>query len=683
LQPPADPPAAAAYTVLEKHCARCHQGGRLDRPSPAAAFGNVLRLDELAATPHLVQPGNPDASRLYLTMIRRLMPPDGHGDGADAAKPTADEIAAVRSWIAALPPPQPCRDRRPVTPADHAATLAELRRQAGKDVDRLRFLSLAHLHNGCATRHALATYRQAIVRVVNSLSWKTAPVAVPPVDPAQTLFKIDLDDLGWLPGHWERIMQSGTDPLGLTAPPPGDLRQAYGSEYLVVRADWFARAVLSAPLYDQVLGLPATERELFALLGAAGEPSGTATSATVAPPWHAEQPGVVVRRPSLIGPVWQLFHWRPASERPQIDPEAIPAIAQLSPPYAAVRTRFTLPNGLPGFFTTDRQGHRIETPPPGLPDCPACARTGLEEVGTLASDAVTAVLAADRKAASGAMRRIGIDPELTLDGVAPVAALVRAFTHPVDGTRAAAELGVGLDRLRTLADGSSDPAAILARRLVQGLVGRAEIEARAGELIAALELPQAAAVRERAGKRPRPPAEHAAGPTHLDAGLVLYSDKSRYRQGDSLRLVVEPARDCHLTIVSVDTSGRGTVLFPSDFETSDLVPAGRALELPGADSAYAFRLNHKGRETIIALCNEAGGLTDNIRHDFERQRFTDLGDYATFLARTALADTPPPESRPPDTARRRVRRRGAPEAPSRTRARPAEIARTAISIPVE
>ena len=60
LGAPSDPVAAAAYAVLETHCARCHQAGKLDRPAPAGAFGNVLRLDELASAPYLVAPGNPD-----------------------------------------------------------------------------------------------------------------------------------------------------------------------------------------------------------------------------------------------------------------------------------------------------------------------------------------------------------------------------------------------------------------------------------------------------------------------------------------------------------------------------------------------------------------------------------------------------------------------------------------------
>ena len=45
-----------------------------------------------------------------------------------------------------------------------------------------------------------------------------------------------------------------------------------------------------------------------------------------------------------------------------------------------------------------------------------------------------------------------------------------------------------------------------------------------------------------------------------------------------------------------------------------------------------------GTERIVALCSVAGPAIDGITHDFERQRFTDLGDYGTFLMQAVAAD---------------------------------------------
>jgi len=702
LHPPIDPTSAAVYAVLEKHCARCHQGGRLGIPAPAAALGNILRLDEIAATPSLVQPRNPDASRLYTMMLRRLMPPTENAEGASPALPTSDEIAHVRSWIADLPPRQSCGDRASVTTADHAATLSQLATTTGENPKRLRFLSIAHLYNGCVRREALAAYRQAIVRLFNSLSWKAAPVAVPPVDPTGTLFKINLDDLGWLPEHWERIMRSGSSPLGLTAPLPLDSRRAYGTDIPIARADWFAKTVLSAPLYYEVLGLPGTGPEIRKILHVA-TPSGgngaTGPRDVIQAPSFSLQPSLVERHQSRSGPVWEAYHWLSGEEVPAFDPDNLPPLADLSPPHHATRGIFTLPNGLPGFFVTGQRGDRLDALPPGIAmpsvsgrapisgglDCMACHSRG--PIAWSAADArpaspLATAPGADGKAISDAMRRVGIDPDLALDGVAPVIALAQEYARPLDGTRAAAELGVGLTALADLADrdGGAQPASVLARRLFQGLVARSEVEARAKELTAALGRPHLDIV-DKSGV-PTRTGERSFAPIDRGPSLVLYSDKARYRRGDSLRITVRAVSDCHLTVVSIDTRGRGTVLFPNDFEASSLVTAGQVLELPGPGAPYTLRLNEAGRETIVALCNATGALTDNIRYDFEHQRFTELGNYATFLSQNALVDPGKAENEPSPSPSRRGRRVAA-EAASETHARPDQVFRTAISIVVE
>ncbi|MGE0764965.1 MAG: DUF4384 domain-containing protein [Hyphomicrobiaceae bacterium] len=699
IRVPADPTAAAVYAVLDKHCARCHQAGRLNRTAPAAALGNILRLDELAATPSLVQPGNPDASRLYLMMLRRLMPLNEHADGALPMRPTADEIALVRSWIAGLPARQQCRDRRVVAARDHAATLLKLKDLTGEDPKKLRFLSIAHLHNGCVSVQALAAYRQAIVRLVNSLSWKAAPVAVPPVDPAGTLFKINLDDLGWLPEHWERIMRSGYGPLGLTAPMPPDVRRDFGSDLPVARADWFAETVLSAPLYYEVLGLPGTGPEILKILQITGTDRDTGNErlrSVAAPSSFSEQASLIERRRSHTGPVWQAYHWLAVEEAPEISGETAPHPAAVSPPYHAERGLFTLPNGLPGFFVIGQRGDRLDALPPGIArpsvsggrqlgsglDCMACHRNGPAAPAARDGDSpgpLDRAVTADRQAISGAMRRVGIDPELTLDGVTPVVALAEEYARPVDGARAVAELGIDLSVLRALADRGADAASVLARRLIQGLVGRTEVEAHAQALASALGLPHAGASSQIA---PPSQPEHQAAPADPGPGLILYSDKASYRKGDSLQLFVRVLADCHLTVISVDTRGRATVLFPSDFETNSLLTAGQELHLPGRGAPYTLRLNETGRESIVALCNAAGTLTDNIRYDFERQRFTDLGNYATFLSQNATADGGG-GSAPAAGAVHRNSRRPSTDAVAEIRARPDQISRTAISIIVE
>lgn len=703
ILPPADPVAQAAYNVLERHCARCHQGGRLKRAAPSAGFGNILRLDELAALPHLVMPGNPDASRLYVMMLRRLMPLDVFSEGALEPAPTAEDVAAVRAWISGLPPQPECRDRRLVAPADHTDALATLASGSREAPGKLRFVSIAHLYNGCVRFEALDAYRQAIVRLFNSLSWKTAPVAVTPVDSARTLFKINLDDLGWLPEHWERIMQAGSDPLGLTPPLPAEVSRPFGTSMPIARADWLAETVLAAPLYYDVLGLPGTGPEILKILridAARQLETGSALRAGIRPSRFSVLPSLVERLGAGGGALWQAYHQFAREGAVDLSQQAARPLTE-PVPHQASRSLFTLPNGLPGFYIVGQRGDRLDALPPdiALPsssahgeirgglDCFACHSRGPaeRELEGLPQPMAEAI-AADRKAVAEALRRIGVDPDLTLDGVDPVVALADEYERPLDKVRAAAELGVPLEELAKLADQGDGIALVLARRLVQGLVSRTEIEARARDLISAFGRapPDGSGDGGRAANPPSAEADYR--PIDPGPGVVLYSDKARYARGELLNLVVRVGADCHLTLVSIDQRGRGTVIFPSDFEGNTLLTAGQELKLPGAGAPYSFRLNEAGRETIVALCNEAGTVTDGIRHDFERQRFTDLGDYATFLAQNAFADAAKPDAsaatRRPEPRRGPSRRRGRPE-PTEERTPPERISRTAISVVVE
>lgn len=113
--------------------------------------------------------------------------------------------------------------------------------------------------------------------------------------------------------------------------------------------------------------------------------------------------------------------------------------------------------------------------------------------------------------------------------------------------------------------------------------------------------------------------------------LQLYADRGRYKVGDEVKLTVRSNVDCRLTVISIDVSGHGTVIFPNDFTPKDLLSAHLNLALPARDAGYRLRVKEKGRERVVALCTRAAGLIDGITHDFERQRFQELGPYGAFL----------------------------------------------------
>ncbi len=57
--------------------------------------------------------------------------------------------------------------------------------------------------------------------------------------------------------------------------------------------------------------------------------------------------------------------------------------------------------------------------------------------------------------------------------------------------------------------------------------------------------------------------------------LTLISDRSDYKVNDLPMFTIKSKTDCHLTLIDVDGSGEGTVIFPNKFQQNNLLPAGK------------------------------------------------------------------------------------------------------------
>ncbi|HEX6610408.1 MAG TPA: DUF4384 domain-containing protein [Hyphomicrobiaceae bacterium] len=200
-----------------------------------------------------------------------------------------------------------------------------------------------------------------------------------------------------------------------------------------------------------------------------------------------------------------------------------------------------------------------------------------------------------------------------------------------------------------------------------------------------IEKPEPLPARAYAGKRRK----HSTAMRNMrwTAGdeLTLRANKETYTRGDPITLTVRSRSDCGLTLISIDTKGRGTVIFPNDLEPAQRIVAGEALKVPRVDSGYRLRLKETGTERVVALCNTAAsGAVDGIRHDFERQRFTELGDYRAFLARSLAPQAEPRPQHVTETVRRGRRRivRTRPVPPPEPRADPAKVLRTGVVVEV-
>jgi mono/diheme cytochrome c family protein len=660
---PEEPAAAKAYAVFDQHCARCHQNGKLKGQRAARGFANILDLKASASNPALVMPGNPDGSKLYTMMLSRAMPYDVAHD-PKGVEPTASDLTAVRDWVQSLPARPLCPDRKSIQSLDVQGAMLKALSAAGDRARQLRFISFDHLHNACAPAADIKGYAEAASRLINSLSSALEPVTLDAIDDEKTLFGVYLDRIGWDAPRWERL--ATIYPYG-AAP---TVQDATGSKAAVMRGDWLAFAATRAPLYYELLGLPDRLPALQSglqvdvigdLAAARARRIGIKTSGI------ARGSRLTQRHLIANGSYWTTSEYAPTPGRADVFDAPIGPAARGTQKPDANLVMFNLPNGFNAFFIANTDGVRVNDLPQSVlrndasPNhrigaglaCFTCHENGpkggtdelrprLQQDTTLARDVRERLLtmhgtadehqrliAEDAERLNRAAVAAGLRPGLQIHGLSPIEALATRYKRAVDAASAAAELGIDAAALATLRDKATGGARDVLDRLHSGLVPRSDFEERFAGLTAAVAGTGAPAGSV-AGAVPQVVTTEPSG----DLELVLKTDRIAFKTGDLLSVKARVSSNCYLTLISVDRNGRGTVIFPNDFEQNNLIEVGREIQVPSLSAPYQFRLRDKGRETLVGVCGGSQRPADGIKHDFERQRFTELGDYRAFLGRT-------------------------------------------------
>jgi hypothetical protein len=125
--------------------------------------------------------------------------------------------------------------------------------------------------------------------------------------------------------------------------------------------------------------------------------------------------------------------------------------------------------------------------------------------------------------------------------------------------------------------------------------------------------------------------EAPIAPEQPPMGLVLRTDREAYAVGDAPTFFARSSEDCYLTLINIDRNGKALVLFPNELAQDNRLKAGHELALPPPDSPYKFRLAEAGRERLVGICTPTSRPVAGIRHDFNRLRFTVLGDWQRFV----------------------------------------------------
>jgi Domain of unknown function (DUF4384) len=677
IVPPVDPVARAAFDVLEKHCARCHQEGRLvSRERPAKNFGNVLKLDAIAADPNLILPGNPYGSKIFREIADQEMPYDINYEG-ETRYPSVSEadLKALQDWITSLgsKPAVACSDHRTITPSDMVAFMAT-------DLDRLprgrrigtRYLTLTHLANICTDPQAMAVYRQAAVKLLNSLSRSSDAIRLETIDPEATIIRFNLTDIGWSATEWDSVLAVYPYNIEASGPTAGTLYATTRSALPYVRADWFAYNAAQPPLYHILLKLPGSFPELA---GQQGVDIDNDIRNFVAQRAAFQKSGVslnnrlIERHPSRSGYFWTSYDFSGNRDRQSLFEYPLgPGAGGFR--HDGAETLFSLPNGFQGYALSRGTGERLDKAPTSIVrdvsrkdltvtngiSCMGCHETGLrkarDEVRNFVIESksfappvremveglypphetMDALIAGDAKRFTDAMTRAGLDPALKLNGVEMINALAKRYEDDVDLALAAAEFGLDKQTFLDQVAATDGRFNLMLRRLQQGSVPRDQFELVFRELAAQLSSLRVVAIPSMATPLmlARPLANNE---------LSLTSDADIYNQGDAPVFTIASPRDCYLTLTDVDQKGEGTVLLPNRFQQDNFIRAGIPVQFPGDSAPFKYQMRDSGLETVVAVCSQRSVGTDGIRHDFTRNAFTSVPNYNAALAR-AIAVVP-------------------------------------------
>jgi Domain of unknown function (DUF4384) len=679
---PTDAVALAAFNALDKNCARCHQAGpTLKRAKPAKNFGNILHLDELARDPNLILPGNPDGSHLFIQVAKKEMPYDCYQEFDCTAEPTEAEVKAIYDWIKGLSEMQiaACAGRTPIDEETIVSEIAaDLDRQPEPQRKGMRYITLTHFYTGCAEETDLVRYRQGVVKLLNSLSRDAKVLKMRTIDPEATIIAFNLDDLDWTSEDWGRIIGSYPYAMRPGAKVYDAVASATGTPLAWVRGDWFAFAASRPPLYYDLLKLPTTFGELeketdvdvvgdiekFLVKRAGFQKSGV-----------SKHNRLIERHAIPAGYFWTSYDFK--GDRP----EQSLFIHPLGPAGADAfrhdggETIFSLPNGFQAYYLNTAAGDRLAKGPTEIVlddsqldravtnaiSCFGCHNQGIRQAvddirahvlddRTFAKevrDKVAALypppeefktqLDEDAERFRSAMIAAGLDPELDSQtvGVESINLLSKAYEKSIDLRIAAAEYGLAPDAFAQGLAEAGGEAGQLKRRLEQGVLPREILEAEFKDLIvkvsdnSPLDIPPAHGVATAGGQ--------SKEQIH-DFDLALTSDRNVYKVNDLPVFTIASNETCHLTLINVDASGEGTVIFPNKFQQDNLLPAGKALRFPAVDAKFQFRLKDPGTETVIAICNASGLEADGIKHDFATRQFTPLGNYREFLTRQIVVE---------------------------------------------
>jgi formylglycine-generating enzyme required for sulfatase activity/mono/diheme cytochrome c family protein len=358
------------FELFKSRCAECHRPGGIGEDG----IKDILDRDQLVAAGDVI-PERADSSPLYRSVKSNRMP-------QGSQKLTNEEKGLIQAWIQegalAFVPAPPTNSVDFVTPEQTlklvTADFAAVRKSSRPFI---RYLSMAHLKNTGVSSEELDLHRQAIFKLLNSLSWRRQLSMPQSVGGDGTLWRVDLRDYGFKSELW--------DELGRGDVMAQVMRQAGGAAYTalqkemgagsmpLLRADWFVATAGSPFFYYRFLSLPEQLSTLEKILQVDSQldfEQGRIVRSGFDNSGVSSNNRVIQRHESVYGAYWKSYDFADSTGKHNVlnfpfGPEAqsTSALNRKVFEFAGGEMIFNLPNGLQGYFLADAKGKRLDEAP--------------------------------------------------------------------------------------------------------------------------------------------------------------------------------------------------------------------------------------------------------------------------------------------------------------------------------
>jgi hypothetical protein len=275
--PPATPPrtpieelARAEFEdLLSRTCGQCHSA---DSSVVRGGIDYIDNLDELIATNRIV-PGDPEASLIYQRIDRGEMPPPGV-----EPRVTPDELEAMGRFISRLRPvaPEACDSQFIGFDDIYSRIQVDLFRQEARDRPFQRYVGLTNRYNAGVCSSDLEGERQALGKVLNSLSTESRISRPEAIDPDRVVYRIDIRDYGWdraidvdgatFDDGWEAIVAASAFAVELEGDEIDTIKDESGTTIPYLFSDALIEQASVGELYYALIDVPETKDELLAAL---------------------------------------------------------------------------------------------------------------------------------------------------------------------------------------------------------------------------------------------------------------------------------------------------------------------------------------------------------------------------------------------------------------------------------